>query len=396
MTEGSHIALQRGSLILTTAVAVVSDAVLIPFYPQLFSTRYGVESASHVGLYLAATCLVVMFALPLWAEAERRISTLPLLIVAQFAAGLLAVGCFFASTVTEFWLVSLGMIVFKASYLLVYPYLMRLTDETNHMQTIGMLTVIVHLGAILGAVIGGAILASWSPQHGFLAMAAGDFLQMAVCAFLLLRGARGPQAEFDSGAFMRSLANGRWLQVAKLAAVMFVLYFSAFALRPFFVQYWSMRSGTGDERIAGLVFSIPAWMSLACLLYQRRQSQEPPVLRSIGLCVVGLALQCTPSVALILVGLAIFGWGLYRTMVYFDALIFETSSPELYATAFSQMHFFQQLGALIGFYTAGSVVAASGLHSPFVVAIAGFALTAGLFFRFFLSRPTHKEMVPAS
>ena len=84
---------QRRALILTTLIAVVSDAMLIPFYPKLFREAFAVTDPRHVGSYLAATCLTVILALPLWARLERRVSTLRLLVVAQAFAGLLSLWC---------------------------------------------------------------------------------------------------------------------------------------------------------------------------------------------------------------------------------------------------------------------------------------------------------------
>ncbi|MEO0592614.1 MAG: MFS transporter [Myxococcota bacterium] len=381
MDSSVQIGLQHRTLVFTTAVAVVSDAVLIPFYPQLFREGFGVEDPNHVGLYLAATCLVVMFVLPIWAQLEKRIPTLALLVVAQGAAGLLAIGCYQTSSLNRFWLLSLGMIVFKASYLLVYPYLLRLQEKSKHLNTIGLLTVIVHLGAIAGATVGGWVIESFGPRHGFLVMAGGDFLQMGVCVVLLARGARPPQSETVAAEL--APARVRWARVAKLATVMLTLYFGAFVLRPFFAAYWAMRSSVDSELLSGLVFSIPAWMSLACLAYQHYRPRPPPILKSLSLCMVGLVLQGVPHVAAILLGLAIFGWSLFRAMVHLDALIFETNPPEEYGWAFSQMNFFQQLGALFGFYAAGTSVAAAGLVAPFMVALAGFLLTALGYYVFF-------------
>ncbi|MEM6559721.1 MAG: MFS transporter [Myxococcota bacterium] len=389
MDSSAQIGLQHRVLVFTTAVAVVSDAVLIPFYPQLFREGFGVEDPNHVGLYLAATCLVVMFVLPLWAQLEKRIPTLALLVVAQGAAGLLAIACYQTSSLNRFWLLSLGMIVFKASYLLVYPYLLRLQEKSKHLNTIGLLTVIVHLGAIAGATVGGWVIESFGPRHGFLVMAGGDFMQMGVCLLLLARGARPPQSESEPAEM--APARVRWARVAKLATVMLTLYFGAFVLRPFFAAYWTLRSSIDSELLSGLVFSIPAWMSLACLAYQHYRPQPPPILRSIALCVVGLVLQSVPHVAAILLGLAIFGWSLFRAMVHLDALIFETHPPEEYGWAFSQMNFFQQLGALLGFYAAGTSVAAAGLVAPFIVAMVGFALTAVGYYVFFVRRSEHSR-----
>jgi hypothetical protein len=63
----------RTTIAVMSAFAVVSDAVLIAFYPQFFERRYGVTSAFHVGAYIAAISIAVMCTLPLWARVARRV-----------------------------------------------------------------------------------------------------------------------------------------------------------------------------------------------------------------------------------------------------------------------------------------------------------------------------------
>ena len=198
---------QRDLLIATTAGAVITDATLIPFYPRLFSTAFGVEDPRHVGLYLAATCLIVMVVLPVWARLERRWSTLQLLCLGQFGAGSLALASYAMNELRWFWLCSLTMIVFKASYLLVYPYVMRLEPKSRHAQTIGLLTVIVHLGGIMGATIGGWVLEHHDPRAAYLVMAAADFVQMGVSIYLLRRGARAPKSSRRADSTRRGLQD---------------------------------------------------------------------------------------------------------------------------------------------------------------------------------------------
>ena len=55
----------RNTIIAMTTFAVVSDAILMPFYPQFFAARYGVTSPVHAGAYVAFISIVVMFTLPL-------------------------------------------------------------------------------------------------------------------------------------------------------------------------------------------------------------------------------------------------------------------------------------------------------------------------------------------
>ena len=54
----------KASLVLMTVIAVVSDSMLHPFYPQYFAVVLGVTDPRHVGLYIAACSLTVMLAFP--------------------------------------------------------------------------------------------------------------------------------------------------------------------------------------------------------------------------------------------------------------------------------------------------------------------------------------------
>lgn len=175
----------RNTIITMTTFAVISDAVLIPFYPQFFAARYGVASPLHAGAYIACISIVVMLTLPLWARITRRLDAMHLLVYTQCAAGMLAIASYFATTVTMFWVMSLGMFMCKSSYLLMYPYLMRLEPKESHAHTIGVLSVVVHFGAILGAAAGGFVMQVWKAPDCIFAMAAGDFAQMAICVKLI-------------------------------------------------------------------------------------------------------------------------------------------------------------------------------------------------------------------
>ena len=91
----------RTAIVVMSAFAVISDAVLIAFYPQFFESRYGITSEFHVGAYIAAISIAVMFTLPLWARVARRVETMQLLLVTQCAAGLLCLASAFATTASS-------------------------------------------------------------------------------------------------------------------------------------------------------------------------------------------------------------------------------------------------------------------------------------------------------
>ncbi len=359
-------------LVAVTAVAVVSDAMLLPFYPQFFAERFGVSDPSHVGGYLAMSCLVVMLALPGWARLARRVGTLRLLIGTQVVAGALSLSCAVVTSLPWFWGLSLAMLVAKASYLLVYPYLMHFEPQDRHASVIGTLSVVVHAGGILGAVIGGLVLEHWQAAQVFRVMAVSDALQVAVCLLLLRRG-RAPHA-----APATSPAPGTSGAILRLGLVMLLFYFSATLARPFFAQYWELASGLSGEVLAGAVFAIPGGVAVVLLaldLLGRRPGGEAIVLPlAIGL--TGLLLQASGEVAAILAGRLLFGWALFRVTVRLEVRIFRLSTPARYASDFSKIHVFQGLGVLVASWGAGHLVDAQGLASPFLVAALGFVLCA--------------------
>lgn len=155
----------RVYIILMTTFAVISDAILIPFYPQFFASRYGLDSPVHVGAYVAAISIAVMCTLPVWARVAKRVEPLHLLVYTQCAAGTFSLLSDWAPDVVTYWVLSMLMFMCKSSYLLMYPYMMRLTPKEQHAATVGILSVVVHFGAIFGAVVGGFVLQTWGPDR---------------------------------------------------------------------------------------------------------------------------------------------------------------------------------------------------------------------------------------
>jgi len=370
-------------LVAMVAVSVISDSMLVPFYPQFFAAAFSITAPQHVGLYLSASCFVVMLAFPLWAAAAKHIPVLRLLIYTQFAAGVLSVLCYESGSLPEFWFVSLLMQVFKGSYLLIYPFVMSLEHKDRHGGTIGLLSVIVHLGAIAGAGIGGFALDLFEPRLVFLLMSVGDFLQMLVCAFLLGKDKTAHPAQQHPS---EPATTGNL--VYRLGLIMLLFYFSVYLIRPFFSRYWESISAWNGGIVTGLVFAIPGAIALLALCINKSmRSSKHGIVSAFLLGMFGLLLQASGQQAIVLLGRCLFGWALFQATVRLDLLLFEVSTPASYAADFSKIYFFQSLGALIASYTAGSLVAAQGLQIPFIAGALGLALTAFLYALLFKAAP---------
>jgi hypothetical protein len=301
----------------------------------------------------------------------------------QLIAGILAASCFFITSYVHFWIVSLSIIVFKGSYLLVYPFILRITKKEEHTNIIGLLAVIIHCGSVLGAVFGGMLIDWLSPAWIFMGMAAGDFIQSAMSFYLLQTSGEQKAAPVEAA---QKVNTSFWPQgmVLKLGIITMILYFSDFIIRPFFVRYWESLTGSNSKIFSGAVYAIPAVVAMIGLYVNKQRQGQRNVYQGIisallfGL--AGLLLQGYPMAGAVFIGRCIYGWSFFQAAVRFDALLFHVSDPVAYAIEYSKIHFFQNMGVLIASTMAGVLVDQFSLRMPFMVAFAGFAIVTAMYY----------------
>jgi MFS transporter, DHA1 family, multidrug resistance protein len=363
-------------LILMTAAAVVSDAVLMPFYPQFFAERFAINDTAYVGNYIACICIAVMLAFPLWANLAKRIDDVYLLLIGQTGATLLAIGCFYVDSLLQFWCVSLAMFVCKASYLLIYPLIMRLESAEQQEQTIGIVSVIVHLGFIVGALVGGYVLQFHRAEVIYWYIAAGDFAQLLLCLYLYLNYFPLQSAVGDKVLAKQPVPR---FFLARLGLVMLVFYFGIYLSSPFFVSYWQSFSHYNANWAAGFIYSIPGMVALVILCFFKPKPAglvqvltSLPALLLLG--VLGYALQTIAHELPIVIGRLCLGAALFYGVVRLDLLLFQASDPQDYGGAFGLIYFFQNAGVIVAFYSAGILVQEQQWTLPFSVSAIAFLL----------------------
>ncbi|MBV7530027.1 MFS transporter [Chitinophaga sp. sic0106] len=383
----------RVFLIAMTLVAVVSDYMMHPFYPIFFAARFGVTDPRITGIYFSAVCATVMVAFPIWAMVSRRIPELRILVITQVLAGMLAASCAFITSYPIFWLVSLVVIVFKGSYLLVYPYILRITPAEKHVGIISILSVIIHLGGVLGAIFGGMVIDWLQPQYIYLGMAAGDFFQAGLSLYLLMAGRQETPAPATTPHSWYDLIPGG--MVLKLSVITLLFYYADFLIRPFFVRYWESVASSDSRILSGTIYAIPAAVAvLALYMNKTRRPYNTPwhgILPALLLALCGLMLQAYPTVITIIAGRCLYGWAFFQCAVRFDALLFHISDPASYAIEYSKIHFFQNLGVLAASFSAGVLAEYLPLNIPFVVAFAGYL---GVVLLYYMLARTRIQTIP--
>lgn len=379
----------RHGLILMTLFAVISDALLIPFYPQFFAERYGEGSPWHVGAYVAFISITVMCVFPLWVRVARRFETLHILQVTQGIAAALCLASYWAPDLASYWVLSMAMFAFKSSYLLNFPYLMRTETDATRAGAIGLLSVTAHLGVVLGAVAGGAVIEHWGVRGCVLLMALADLVQMGLCTWLIRSRRMVPVLAEDAEerTVPRRFSLAGHTAILKLAVVMLLFDFGAALVRPFFSLYWSSLSAAGSEAggelAAGAAFAVPKIVAVGALLVHRwltlpEQHPTRRTLANLMLGAVGLLLQAAPDMATLLIGRVLLGWALYQLVINFDVQLYQLSTPDDFGRDYGVINIFQNCGVLLASFTAGSLVATLGLRAPFLVACAAFLLAAAL------------------
>ncbi|MGH8811355.1 MAG: MFS transporter [Advenella sp.] len=391
----------RLAIIIMSALGMMSDTVLIGFYPQFFDMRYGNTDQVHTGMYVAAISIAVMCTLPIWVRVAKRFEPMSLIGFTQCIAGLLCLSAIWAETLTQYWVLTMLMFMFKSSYLLMFPYLMRIVNSDEHSRTIALLSVVVHISGILAAASGGYILQHLGASAALVLMAAGDFGQMAMTLWLNRSGKIikvnnqqpiSAQDIKDTAAIVADdatapapVATRRGFShltkgILTLSLIMFVFDFSAYLIRPFFSEYWIYATAHKDQTLAGLIFAIPGLAAVVALIVKHRLSttatqRNENLSWNLLLSLVGLYLQSIPSDIAIVIGRCMYGWGLFQIAVKLEVSLFSISRKEDYAHHFSITNFFQNLGVLISSWCAGYIVSLISHQAVFLIAAVGIALT---------------------
>jgi predicted MFS family arabinose efflux permease len=301
-----------------------------------------------------------------------------LLMATQAGTCVFSLLCSVTMDLAVFWSLSLVAMVFKASYLLIYPYALSEEEKSGHLGTISLLAFVVYFGSVLSSFVSGAVLEYLNARSLFLLMAAGDVVQIALCWWWvkLQRGVVG-DAERTRETRTQASARDEVASLPKWGALMLVLYFSAYVTEPFFSSYWESIRGEANRLLSGAVFAVPAVAALAGVWVNSRLRGEGggqvALVRDASLGVLGLGLQASGLPLVVLVGRLVYGWALFQVMVRLDHVVFQGAQRTDYASVFARMNTFQGAGVLLASLAASRLIESVSPVAVFVVSAVGFS-----------------------
>lgn len=378
MSELPSMSRAQWILLVCGFLQVFTETLLSPFYPQFFAKVFGVGDLEFTGRFIAICRLTVMICGPLWGLLARRYSATVLLMVGQFFTAVLTALCALAQDERQFIVLTVFLLIFKSSYMLVYSLLMELAGGAGRAAAIGKLQAAVHLAIIASSLCGAWVIDMPSPLWIFYPAALLDIVLLVLCLYALRMKRMVRQAPAETAQAAPSVS---WPWMAALGLCFICFHLGINVIRPYFTQYVSSGEGYGlSTTLAGVLFLVPSAMALVAMPWVRRL-HAPGRHRafytgSVSLLVMGLMLQAVGSGwALLLAGRVLFGFCVIIAQSILELRLFSAGSEGRLHLRVGLSVAWQNAALLGAPLLASELVSRTSLVAPFWAAGAAFGVS---------------------
>ncbi|HEY5705191.1 MAG TPA: MFS transporter [Terrimicrobiaceae bacterium] len=369
-------------------LSYLADSMLVPFYPQYFKTVYGVDSPLISGAYIAACRIGMLISFQFWSRLTNRFSVMRILCLTQGIAGGISLLCAVAPTVGWFMAFSVLADIFKSSYLLLYPHIIRTAGRDREGSVISYMALIANLGIVLSVLIGGTLLDRVDARMAIVAVAILDWVQMLIS--LHIRSRESDSALAVAASRERNRSNAA-TTLACLCAMMFMFYFSLVSLRPFYTSFIESQHPAVSMTSAGIIFIIPNMMAVLLAPWGQRITTNAKIrdvliwsCSFVGLCTI---LQSAAGSLLFLVASrVVYGAALFIVEIALDYLLFRWSREKELITNYSYINLSQNAAIILAPLAASYSIYGLSMDGPFVLSTLGAMLTVGIVCLFFARR----------
>ncbi len=396
----ARLRLTQGTLLFCVFLYVFTETLLSPFYPQFFRQVFGVEDLAYAGYYIFACRLTVALCAPLWGLLTRRFDVRYLLLTGQACATLFTSLLPLAGSAEQFLVLSVLLLAFKSSYMLLYPLLVQIVGQSRSAAVAGNYHAVFHGAIVLSSLAGVWMINLPNPLTLFYWVAATDLLQLLLCLYLL-KTIFVPSPVSTTASASRGHIGERVNVLLALGLAIFTFHLAANLVRPYFTEYtrqdFSLSLGESS-----LVFLVPSVMAILAAPYIRRAClpESLPRLYSLGF-VVLISSLLMQALAENLFGLVasrvLYGFSLAVTQAALEVQLWIDSRQEHLKVNYGMVASFQNLGLLTAPLLASSLVSIYGLAMPFLAAAAicvlNLALTRLTVFRGTAFRTAYKNGV---
>jgi DHA1 family multidrug resistance protein-like MFS transporter len=362
--------LARVALFACVFLAVFTEVLLSPYYPQFFHKVFGVEDLDYTAYYIFVCRLTVIVCAPLWGWLARFFGAKRLIMIGQGTAAVCTALVTTVDDVRLFLLLSIVLLAFKSSYLLLYPLIVQLSGEGNSAATTGNYQAVFHGAVILSTLVGGWAISLAEPLQVFWVLAAADLLQLGLFFTVLNKIKMKPNTKRVCAAQLNGNVFG-WMLL--LGVMMFTFHFIVNMVRPYFTVYTAEAFHTSGLA-GGVLFMIPSMMAMIAMPFIKRWcvSDRLGKIYVIGMCTVTVSLimqGISGMMAAIVFGRMLYGFFIAICQAALEVRLFEGSGGNNVHFNYSVASTFQNAGLLIAPFAASWMVTQNGLAAPFIAAV---------------------------
>lgn len=333
-------------------LAALTDALLIPFYPQFFVQTFGATSLITPGLYVALCRLAIAITLPFWTRLTRRVAPLRLVAIAQVIAGSAGLLCAMAPNLHTFLAFTFIAEGARGGYLLLYPVLVQSAAPDKRSSVVATVAATINGAGLLSALAGGLLLENLGGRTALVIAGMSDFAQL-LCLLPVLAANRAPVPA--PVAEESTHPSGKLPVPVKLYLLCAVTFFATGAIvliRPHFTLFVDAEVAPGLPLWAlGAVFVIPNAMAVLATSLGGRIAHSPHarlwlIAATWTLAITAVLQFASPSLAFLILARAAHGLAIYLIDVTVD-----------YATLCGDQDTFARFGMMSAFQNASVVIA---------------------------------------
>jgi DHA1 family tetracycline resistance protein-like MFS transporter len=363
----------------------VGFGIVLPLLP-FYAARFG-ASGTEVGLLITVYSVAQLFLAPLWGRISDHLGRRPILILGLMGSAVSYLVFAYAGTLALLFLSRVMAGIGGATVPVAQAYITDITPPDRRAGNLGLIGAAFGLGFIFGPALGG-MLAPIAAEAPGLAAAALCFGNGILAFFLLPESLTEAEKRSrvvppfrgrDFGLAFRNPKTGRILLLSFLFTVAFA------AMQPTFPLFGAIRFGL-DERHVGYLFAFLGLVSatmqgglvrrLVPLLGEVRLIQFSSLPFIAGLILIAFS----PTVGVLLWGLALLAIGFGGTLPSIVSLLSRTAPPQLQGSVLGIGQSVGSLARIVGPLLAGVVYDLQGIAWPYLggAVVAGAALLVAL------------------
>ncbi|HZG70663.1 MAG TPA: MFS transporter [Chondromyces sp.] len=368
---------EKGFIYTCLLFTLISEMLLSPFYPQLFSGYFRMDGVQATSLFIVCCRLVVIVLTPVWAVIAQRWELQKIVPIALIAMGACKAFLPGVDTFSQFLMISLILLIFQSSIYLLYPAMVASSkNEGEKVKVTASYLCLFHGSVILSSLAGSYAITQEMPLNSYYIFAGADIILAVLSFFVFSKGNTTSRAtEFGKKREPLKRIKMSWKFFIYLLIV-FLFFIGHHAIRPYFTVFLE-NSFSFTKQVSSLLYVMPSLVAVALqfLLPKRYFHSHVKVILLGVTAVTGCLLfiqVLTQHIWLFSFIRILYGACFFIGLAAIDIYFFQTRMGKQSPLSYSLVASIQNTALLFAPMTALMMVQRTGVQGPFL--LSGFLL----------------------